>query len=147
VDWSGGAEGLTSENGKNKINENELLGEGHQEAKKSVYTLAWYRSEAANLVGYEFVGSTADHRVYVGATIRKYRERAGMSQEEVAGKADIHRNYFGRVERGEAYITIKKLLRVAKVGLFSPAKQHKFWRRLGDLVFCRGSIPLVLAVN
>ena len=41
--------------------------------------------------------------------------RAGLSQESLAGKAEVHRNYFGRVERGEASITIETLLRIARV--------------------------------
>ena len=50
----------------------------------------------------------------LGATIRQHRKRTGLTLEVLAEKADLHPNYLGRVERGEEYISLSALLRVAK---------------------------------
>jgi transcriptional regulator with XRE-family HTH domain len=50
----------------------------------------------------------------LGDTIRQYRDRAGLSQEKLAEKADLHPVYIGKVERGEQWISLHALLRVAK---------------------------------
>jgi transcriptional regulator with XRE-family HTH domain len=39
----------------------------------------------------------------------------GVSQEELAELADVHRNYIGKIERGEQNITINSLLQLATV--------------------------------
>jgi DNA-binding XRE family transcriptional regulator len=49
----------------------------------------------------------------LGATIRQYRTQAGMSQEKLAEKADMHPNYVGKIERGEQWISLHALLKVA----------------------------------
>ena len=49
----------------------------------------------------------------VGATIRLIREMNGYSQELFARLAGIDRAYYGRIERGEANITLKALFRLA----------------------------------
>lgn len=50
----------------------------------------------------------------LGDTIRKYRDQAGMSQENLAEKADLHPVYIGKIERGEQWISLHALLRIAK---------------------------------
>jgi len=60
------------------------------------------------------VSSGRDHRVVLGTTIRANRVRAGLTLEVLAEKADLHPNYLGRVERGEEYISVSALLRIAK---------------------------------
>lgn len=50
----------------------------------------------------------------VGETIRVERKRAGLSQEELAEKADLNRNYIGEIERAEKKITLETLQRIAK---------------------------------
>ena len=52
-------------------------------------------------------------RKILGETIRNYRNQAGMSQEKLAEKADLHPVYVGKVERGEQWISLHALLRVA----------------------------------
>jgi len=41
-----------------------------------------------------------------GAVLRRRREVAGVSQEELAASADLHRNYVGLLERGKQVPTI-----------------------------------------
>ena len=50
----------------------------------------------------------------VGETIRIERKKAGLSQEELAEKADLNRNYVGEIERAEKKITLETLQRIAK---------------------------------
>ena len=38
----------------------------------------------------------------------------GLTQEVLAEKADLHANYFGRVERGEEDVSLNALRRIAK---------------------------------
>lgn len=48
----------------------------------------------------------------LGAAIRRTRTEAGLSQDELAWRSDVHRAYMGVIERGEQNITVKKLVRV-----------------------------------
>ena len=50
----------------------------------------------------------------LGDAIRSYRDQAGMSQEKLAEKASLHPVYIGKVERGEQWISLHALLRIAK---------------------------------
>jgi transcriptional regulator with XRE-family HTH domain len=50
----------------------------------------------------------------LGENIRSARIRAGLSQEKLAEKADLSRNYVGNIERGEYKITVEALVRIAK---------------------------------
>ena len=50
----------------------------------------------------------------LGDAIRKQRKQAEMSQEQLAEKANLHPVYIGKVERGEQWISLHALLRVAK---------------------------------
>jgi transcriptional regulator with XRE-family HTH domain len=49
----------------------------------------------------------------VGNNIKKYRKKLGISQEELAGKAGLHRTYIGGIERGERNITLDSLQIIA----------------------------------
>lgn len=48
----------------------------------------------------------------IGKRIRSLRKAAGMTQEELAEKADLHSTYIGQVERGEKNITVETLYKV-----------------------------------
>jgi transcriptional regulator with XRE-family HTH domain len=50
----------------------------------------------------------------VGLNIRKYRQKKGWSQEQLAFEADLHRAYIGHIERGEKNIGLKNLEKIAK---------------------------------
>ncbi len=50
----------------------------------------------------------------VGLNIRKYREKKGWSQEQLAFEADLHRAYIGQFERGEKNIGLINLHKIAE---------------------------------
>lgn len=50
----------------------------------------------------------------VGFNIRRIREENGLSQEELATLAGLHRAYIGQIERGEKNIGLKNLEKIAK---------------------------------
>jgi transcriptional regulator with XRE-family HTH domain len=54
--------------------------------------------------------------------IRKHRESAGISQEELADRAELHRTYISLVERARRNLTVDALDRVA-LGLGIPASR------------------------
>lgn len=49
-----------------------------------------------------------------GKTIKKARQKKGLTQVEVAEKAELHFNYYARVERGDAKPTIETLEKICK---------------------------------
>lgn len=54
------------------------------------------------------------HRRGFGNAIRERRTALGLSQEGLAEGVGCHRNYMGRIERGEQNITLDMMVRVAK---------------------------------
>lgn len=54
------------------------------------------------------------HHKTIGEAIRQFRKAAGMSQEKLAERADLHPVYVGEVERGEEAASINALVRIAK---------------------------------
>ncbi len=59
--------------------------------------------------------------ITLGNTIRKLRKKQGLSQEELAYKANIHRTYMGDVERGERNIAVLNILKIAKALNIKPS--------------------------
>jgi transcriptional regulator with XRE-family HTH domain len=50
----------------------------------------------------------------LGDELRKARLGAGLTQEELAFRADVSRNYISLLERGEKSPTVQLLLRLCK---------------------------------
>ena len=50
----------------------------------------------------------------MGEIIRSYRSKAGLTQEKLAEKADLHHNFIGEVERGNMEISVGSLLKISK---------------------------------
>lgn len=58
----------------------------------------------------------------VGLAIMKQRHSLGMSQEDLAGEAEIARNYVSRVENGHVSVSLEVFLRIATALQIDPAK-------------------------
>jgi len=48
-----------------------------------------------------------------GERVREIRKEKGLSQEELAHKADLHRTYIGMIERAEKNITLINIEKIA----------------------------------
>lgn len=49
-----------------------------------------------------------------GKKVRSQRINLGLSQEELASRAGVHRTYIGMIERAEKNITLENIEKVAK---------------------------------
>lgn len=48
-----------------------------------------------------------------GSQLRKVRVKRGLSQEQLAQLADVHRNHIGHIERGEKTASLDVILRLS----------------------------------
>jgi transcriptional regulator with XRE-family HTH domain len=58
----------------------------------------------------------------LGQEIRRQRETQGLSQEELAERSGLHRNYIGGIERGEWNVGVKALFSIARGLRIGPAQ-------------------------
>jgi transcriptional regulator with XRE-family HTH domain len=54
------------------------------------------------------------HLLALGMAIRRLRGENGISQEQLSLEAGLHRNYVGRIERGELSPTFEPLVEIAR---------------------------------
>lgn len=52
--------------------------------------------------------------VKFGQKVRAERVKLGLSQEQLASRAKVHRTYIGMIERAEKNITLENIEKVAK---------------------------------
>ena len=52
--------------------------------------------------------------VKFGNKVRERRTALGLSQEELAGRAGVHRTYIGMIERAEKNITLENIQKIGK---------------------------------
>ncbi len=55
-----------------------------------------------------------DVKKQFGAAIRNYRDKLGISQEELAARAGLHRTYISDVERGARNVSLESIHRLAE---------------------------------
>jgi len=51
----------------------------------------------------------------VGPAIRKYREDAGLTQQQLADLAGLHRSYLSNLEQGKETEQLRRVLRILKL--------------------------------
>lgn len=57
--------------------------------------------------------SNSDILIKFGKNVRELRKTKGISQEELAYKANLHRTYIGMIERAEKNITLLNIEKIA----------------------------------
>lgn len=70
-----------------------------------------------------------------GAAVRRARSRKGLTQEELAEAAGVHRNYIGDVERGETNVGFLNLLKLSEglgISLEELMSRYKAERQLSS---------------
>ncbi len=63
-----------------------------------------------------------DVLVQLGKRIRALREERKISQEELAGRAEIHRNYISQIEGGKRNVSFYYVVKIARALQVSPSK-------------------------
>lgn len=58
----------------------------------------------------------------LGEAVRRLRKVRGLTQEDLSGLTELHRNHVGGIERGERNITIKTVLALAEALEVRPAE-------------------------
>ncbi len=56
-----------------------------------------------------------------GKVLREYRERAALSQEDLADAADLDRTFVGMLERGQRQPSLESLFRIAAALKVAPS--------------------------
>ena len=55
-----------------------------------------------------------DTLIKFGQKVREERIRLGLSQEDLATRAGVHRTYVGMIERAEKNITLENIQKIAR---------------------------------
>ncbi len=63
-----------------------------------------------------------------GNHVRKFRKSQGLSQEELADIAKLHRTYIGMIERGEKNVTLLNIIKIAYALKVTPNELMEFKR-------------------
>ena len=61
------------------------------------------------------MGSDDRTRKELSEKLKRAREKANLTQLEVAEKTGMHVNYYARIERGEINTSYEKLLKIGEV--------------------------------
>jgi len=60
-----------------------------------------------------------------GDRVRMLRKAKNLSQEQLAERSGLHRNYIGGIERGERNVALLNILRLAKALGVTPSELMK----------------------
>ena len=60
------------------------------------------------------MAAVSQQRRILGESLRVRRKQAGLSQEQLAEKAELHPKYVSEVERGNKTISLDALCRIAR---------------------------------
>lgn len=71
----------------------------------------------------------------IGKKIRFYREKEGLTQEQLSEMLGLNIKYIGHIERCERYISNKTLVRLMEMWKLQPEEFYKF-----DLKYDFGSL-------
>lgn len=55
-----------------------------------------------------------DPKEILGRNVRQLRRSAGLSQEELAARAGLHRTYISSVERGQRNVSVENIFALAR---------------------------------
>jgi CheY-like chemotaxis protein/DNA-binding XRE family transcriptional regulator len=66
------------------------------------------------MIRHHVLAADADLQTRLGAVVRACRHRLGISQEELAWRANIHRTYLADIERGKRNVTLRTVANLAK---------------------------------
>lgn len=61
-------------------------------------------------------------KMLFGATTREYRQRIGITQQELADRADMQRTYLADIERGARNLALTNIARLAAALDVPPSK-------------------------
>jgi transcriptional regulator with XRE-family HTH domain len=64
-----------------------------------------------------------------GLNLKVLRVKSGLSQEELAGRAGLHRTFIGLLERGQSGVSIERLPDLAEALGVEPAELLPPWSR------------------
>ena len=67
-----------------------------------------------------------------GQNVRRIRGEAGLSQEELAFRAKLHRTYISSVERGERNVSLENIFAIAEDLQVAPGDLMKADARKGS---------------
>ena len=67
------------------------------------------------------MATSTDPRILFGKRLRELRRRNGLTQEALADRAHLHRNYVGGVERGERNISLINIVELAQALAIRPS--------------------------
>lgn len=67
-------------------------------------------------------------RVAFGVRLRELRQERGWSQEELAGRAGLHRTFLGGLERGRNSVSVDRLPELAHAFGVEPRDLLPTWR-------------------
>ena len=65
-----------------------------------------------------------------GLRIQQERKKLGMSQEELAFRAGMHRTYIGMIERAERNITLSNIKKLADALQLNIKDLFEYWTHL-----------------